>query len=156
MFICVLFYGTNFSFFSLSHRLSCGSGFCSELPEFFGGCCTCTEYGGCLRSDRGPWKDPNILKVFSLSLSIQTNEHTHTHTCTHKLIHSHKHFTIFRQIIFDGLDGKQMILNGEAQCARQIVTVSNSEGKIIAYAKPRYPAVRTAIVASLYQVLYCL
>ncbi|CAL9042485.1 unnamed protein product [Musa banksii] len=69
----------------------------SELPELFGGCCTCTEYGGCLRSDRGPWKDPNILK---------------------------------------------MILNGEAQCARQIVTVSNSEGKIIAYAKPRYPAIK--------------
>lgn len=35
-----------------------------------------------------------------------------------------------------------MILHGEAQCARQIVTVSNSEGKIIAYAKPRYPLVR--------------
>lgn len=40
-----------------------------------------------------------------------------------------------------------MILNGEAQCARQIVTVSNSEGKIIAYAKPQYPVVRIFLQA---------
>lgn len=34
-----------------------------QLPDFLGGSCSCTNDGGCLRSDKGPWNDPKIMKV---------------------------------------------------------------------------------------------
>ncbi|KAM7269818.1 hypothetical protein ACFE04_025315 [Oxalis oulophora] len=34
-----------------------------QLPEFFGGSCTCSAEGGCLRSDKGPWNEQNIMKL---------------------------------------------------------------------------------------------
>ncbi|KAK9057157.1 hypothetical protein SSX86_024524 [Deinandra increscens subsp. villosa] len=35
----------------------------SQLPDFLGGSCTCPVERGCLRSNVGPWNDPEIMKV---------------------------------------------------------------------------------------------
>ncbi|XP_055819458.1 phosphatidylinositol/phosphatidylcholine transfer protein SFH11 [Solanum dulcamara] len=43
----------------------------SNLPSFLGGDCTCSDYGGCLFSDKGPWNDPSVTTILQAMLEAE-------------------------------------------------------------------------------------
>ncbi|XP_038974097.1 phosphatidylinositol/phosphatidylcholine transfer protein SFH9-like isoform X2 [Phoenix dactylifera] len=45
----------------------------SQLPDFLGGSCTCTNEGGCLRSNMGPWNDPHLARCAQTSSRKRTS-----------------------------------------------------------------------------------
>ncbi|XP_068650323.1 phosphatidylinositol/phosphatidylcholine transfer protein SFH11 [Aristolochia californica] len=45
----------------------------SDLPTFLSGSCTCSEHGGCLLEDKGPWTDPEIIAVIQALFEKEQN-----------------------------------------------------------------------------------
>ncbi|XP_022868638.1 phosphatidylinositol/phosphatidylcholine transfer protein SFH8-like isoform X4 [Olea europaea var. sylvestris] len=66
----------------------------SELPEFLGGTCTCADQGGCLRSDKGPWKNPEILKVKGSDTSTAESGSEAEDIASPKAIRSYSHLRL--------------------------------------------------------------
>uniref|UniRef100_A0A7N0VL61 CRAL-TRIO domain-containing protein n=1 Tax=Kalanchoe fedtschenkoi TaxID=63787 RepID=A0A7N0VL61_KALFE len=63
----------------------------NQLPDFLGGTCTCSVHGGCLRSNKGPWNDQDIMKLvgnvdttlvrqINRACSDRDNYHSHIHS----------------------------------------------------------------------------
>ncbi|MCH95568.1 SEC14 cytosolic factor-like, partial [Trifolium medium] len=71
-----------------------------QLPDFLGGTCSCPNDGGCLRSNKGPWNDPDILKLLnsreatkptkfgSSSVADRLDTESYASMVTHKLVTS--------------------------------------------------------------------
>ncbi|XP_068635153.1 phosphatidylinositol/phosphatidylcholine transfer protein SFH11-like [Aristolochia californica] len=45
----------------------------SNLPTFLSGNCTCSEHGGCLSEDKGPWTDPEITELIQVLFEKEQN-----------------------------------------------------------------------------------
>lgn len=64
-----------------------------ELPEFLGGSCTCVDQGGCMKSDKGPWKDPNIMRIIlSGEAQIARQFFTISNSEEHIIGYTNQHF----------------------------------------------------------------
>lgn len=88
----------------------------SQLPDFLGGSCTCSGEGGCLRSNKGPWNDPDIMKVCIFVFTILS------------LLK-----WVNQELSRSDSDIVKLVRNAGATFVRQITRVSNDQEKVDSY-----------------------
>ncbi|XP_021854029.1 phosphatidylinositol/phosphatidylcholine transfer protein SFH9 isoform X2 [Spinacia oleracea] len=110
----------------------------SQLPDFVGGTCSCP--GGCLKYQKGPWNDPEIMKAQEIMYLKRTTSSSDCEDLKNKLLanKAKRNDMIFADTVPD-LDGQipnitaqpdANVRMGESSCSGNLVEVVSTDAKV--------------------------
>ncbi|KAE9622155.1 putative CRAL-TRIO lipid binding domain, CRAL/TRIO domain-containing protein [Lupinus albus] len=112
----------------------------SQLPDFLGGCCSCPNDGGCLRSNKGPWNDPDILKLLHTREALKLTKSRRSSSVSDELdITSYANKVTSTEISETG-----SVLDARSGPSTFMQLVPSSEKRRVRYRAPIYNVVEQA------------